>query len=100
MLGVDVRSFDETGLLDWSNSVKTKTGEMGNYSIAKKDGMKFKKIEPTKKNPLGILTVEGSIHKYWNQGIHNANDFSSAGLSKTQFKSFLNRLISALNIAI
>lgn len=74
--GSKLGSFDSDCLLEWSEIVKSSTGEVGKYAKAYYQGLTFKMYNPTQFNPLGRLTVQGSIHKYWNDGQHNFNDFT------------------------
>ncbi len=62
-------------LLDFFNQVNESTGEVGSYVNAYTKGLEFKVYEPTNSNPKGRITLEGSLHKYWNGGGHNFNDF-------------------------
>jgi hypothetical protein len=62
-------------LLDFCNTVNIKTGELGKYVNAYYKGLEFKIYESTESNPNQRITVEGSLHKYWNNGAHNFNDF-------------------------
>ncbi|MEH6658674.1 MAG: hypothetical protein V7705_13250 [Leeuwenhoekiella marinoflava] len=52
-----------------------KTGELGKYKNAYLKGLEFKIYEPTQAHPEQRIKIEGSIHKYWNNGAHNFNDF-------------------------
>lgn len=61
--------------LDFKDYVSTKTGEVGTYKVAYYQGLTFKVYYPTNVNPIGRITIEGSLHKYWNNGGHNYNDF-------------------------
>ena len=58
-------------LLDFLLIINTKTGEFNSYY----KGLEFKIYEPTEKTMHKRLTIEGSLHKYWNNGAHNFNDF-------------------------
>lgn len=62
-------------LLDFCNKVNIKTGELGTYLNAYYRGLEFKIYEETETHPNRRATVEGSLHKYWNNGAHNFNDF-------------------------
>lgn len=62
-------------LLDFHNKVSVKTGELGSYINAYYKGMEFRIYDATTKTPYRRITVEGSLHKYWNNGAHNFNDF-------------------------
>lgn len=67
-------------LLDFFDTINLTTGEL------KTINRKGNKVTPSKKafyNGLefriydtGTIIVSGSLHKYWNQGAHNYNDFS------------------------
>ena len=62
-------------LLNFKTTVNTKTGELGVYKNAFYKGLEFKIYEQTDKTNYRRITVEGSLHKYWNAGAHNFNDF-------------------------
>ncbi|MFB9056666.1 hypothetical protein ACFFU9_07910 [Mariniflexile ostreae] len=62
-------------LLDFHNKVNLSTGEMGTYINAFYKGLEFRIYDATIKTPYRRITVEGSLHKYWNSGAHNFNDF-------------------------
>ncbi|WP_431159091.1 hypothetical protein [Winogradskyella poriferorum] len=55
--------------------VNTKTGELSIRSNAFYKGLEFKIYDVTEKTPYKRLTIEGSLHKHWNNGAHNFNDF-------------------------
>ena len=62
-------------LLDFLQLINTNTGEVGSYKSAYYRGMEFKIYEQTEVTKFRRLTIEGSLHKYWNKGAHNFNDF-------------------------
>ena len=62
-------------LLDFILEVNTNTGEIGLMKKASYQGLEFKIYEPTNRTHYKRLTIEGSLHKYWNKGLHNFNDF-------------------------
>lgn len=62
-------------LLDYISEVNNETGEVKNIKKAYYNGLEFKFYSITDKTPHRRLTVEGSLHKYWNNGAHNFNDF-------------------------
>lgn len=63
--------------LDFFTKVSTKTGEVvGSYESAYYRGLEFRLYKSTSANPTGRITLEGSLHKYSNNGAHNFNDFS------------------------
>lgn len=45
------------------------------YKIASYKGLKFIIYE------TGLITLSGSLHKYWNDGVHNYNDFNFEAFS-------------------
>ena len=56
--------------------VNTKEGVITrSYQNAFYRGLEFKIYYSTDTHPNGRITVEGSLHKYWNNGAHNHNDF-------------------------
>lgn len=61
--------------LDFHSKVNTKTGQLSAYMNAYYKGIEFKIYESTTANPVRRITVEGSLHKFWNNGAHNFNDF-------------------------
>jgi len=61
--------------LDFHSKVSTKTGQLSTYMNAYYKGLEFKIYESTTANPIRRITVEGSLHKFWNNGAHNFNDF-------------------------
>ncbi len=85
--------LEANSLLQFHNKVNTKTGELGKYLNAYYKGLEFKIFESTKTNPHRRITLEGSLHKYWNNGSHNFNDFDI-----TQINEVLNDLNIKFNI--
>ncbi len=51
-----------------------------NIGIEKPDKVKGLRIRPIKDN---FYSVRGSLHKYSNEGLHNADDFQFSDLKKT-----------------
>jgi len=94
--------------LDFYTPVSTTTGEV--FTIYKKachKGLVFKIYEPTIANPQGRITLEGSLHKYWNNGAHNFNDFGLTqinevliNLQKTFGIESINCNLRALEIGV
>lgn len=62
-------------LLDFLQLINTNTGEVDSYKSAYYRGLEFKIYEQTEVTKFRRLTIEGSLHKYWNKGAHNFNDF-------------------------
>ncbi|MFY9243931.1 MAG: hypothetical protein WAO74_13000, partial [Polaribacter sp.] len=75
--------------------INTKTGEFNSYKSAYYRGLEFKIYEPTEKTNYRRLTIEGSLHKYWNNGAHNFNDFGIGEVYKV-----VNELEYLFNIDI
>jgi hypothetical protein len=59
----------------WSNFTKEKTGN--SISFANYKGLRFKIY------PSGRVEIDGSLHKYYNSGEHNFNDYSYTSLLST-----------------
>ncbi len=67
--------------LDFYDNINLSTGEIKNtnrtgqkitpYKNAFYKGLEFKIYD------TGLITLSGSLHKYWNSGAHNYNDFNS-----------------------
>ncbi|PQJ82625.1 hypothetical protein [Polaribacter glomeratus] len=72
---INVDNLEVNSLLDFKTIVNTKTGEVGTYKNAFYKGLEFKIYEQTDKTDYRRITIEGSLHKYWNSGAHNFNDF-------------------------
>ena len=75
IIDTSITYIEGNPILDFHSKVNLSTGELGSYSNAYYKGLEFKKYQPTRANPIGRLTVEGSLHKFWNNGAHNFNDF-------------------------
>ena len=58
----------------FKREVNLSTGETKNFESATLQNLKFKLYDS------GLLELSGSLHKYWNNGQHNANDFSFSSL--------------------
>lgn len=56
--------------LDFKQLVNTKTGELSPVVEAETDNLKFKIYQK------GLLIITGSLHKYYNGGFHNWNDYT------------------------
>ena len=57
------------------DAIVLKTGEYGSYKRGYYKGLKFTIYYITEKTNYRRVTIAGSLHKYWNNGIHNYNDF-------------------------
>ena len=65
---LDANKLEVNSLLDFLLTVNTKTGEVNPYTSAYYRGLEFKIYEPTEKTDYKRVTIEGSLHKYWNKG--------------------------------
>ena len=92
---------------------KEVTGRDGNliyktvYKQAFYKGLDFKIYNTTKLTPYNRITIEGSLHKYWNSGAHNFNDFNISAIIdvqkdlKDKFNiDFVNCILRQLEIGI
>lgn len=74
-------------LLDFEIKLSEDTGEIvGNTKIAKSRGLIFKidyDTHPERRTKIVGCKVRGSLHKFYNHGEHNANDFTFNNLVKT-----------------
>ena len=99
--------FEHHPLLEFQNLLNTTTGELSIKSNAFYRGLEFKIYDITEKTPYKRLTIEGSLHKYWNNGAHNFNDFGineiqevKQDLKETFNIDFNNCLLKQLEIGI
>ena len=75
LINPNIKQLEENTLLEFVRWVNETTGELGFLKFASYKGLKFKIYDPTDAYPNQRVTVEGSLHKYWNNGEHNYNDF-------------------------
>lgn len=76
--------LENSSLLDFYDTINLTTGQMkttnrnGNKVTPSKNasykGLEFKIYD------TGTITISGSLHKYWNNGAHNFNDFDSSAV--------------------
>ena len=77
------------------------------YRQAFYKGLEFNIYDITKSTPYHRITIEGSLHKYWNNGAHNFNDFNISAIIdvqkdlKDKFNiDFINCILRQLEIGI
>ncbi|SKB48934.1 hypothetical protein SAMN05660776_1362 [Salegentibacter holothuriorum] len=70
----------ENPFLEFQTRLNYSTAELSGKSIAYYNGLKFTIFNTH--SEYSRITMEGSFHKYWNQGKHNFNDFSIANLQE------------------
>lgn len=71
----DVQYLEQNQFIDFIDEINVSTGEIGTYKIGRYKGLKIVIYYPTEANPFNRITLSGSLHKYWNNGKHNYNDF-------------------------
>lgn len=71
----DAQRLEENQFVDFIDEVNASTGEIGAYKVGRFKGLKIVIYYPTETNPYSRVTLAGSLHKYWNDGKHNYNDF-------------------------
>lgn len=68
-------------LLNFHAYTSTSTGELlEGTQVAKYKGLKFFITQSKKYNNIQYCSIRGSLHKYFNNGNHNANDFTFENL--------------------
>ena len=94
-------------LLMFFDKVNNKTGELSTYQNAFYKGLEFKIYYPTDTHKNGRITVEGSLHKYWNNGAHNFNDFNINSIDEVRQEledifniDFKNCILKQLEIGV
>ena len=82
-------------LLEFTTNVNVKTGEISEIYTAEYRNLKFI-VYPSQR-----VEIKGSLHKYWNRGQHNYNDFSIEDIRKTindlQSKFKINPLVASIH---
>lgn len=74
--GISIPELERNPLLCFTTRINPETGEQeGSHSRAYYKNLIFRVYDPTLANPYGRVTLEGSLHVYWNKGTHNYNDF-------------------------
>lgn len=84
LIDFDAHILECNPILDFYDVVNTSTGEIRTVN---KDGKKRTPFKSATYLGLefriyesGTVLLKGSLHKYWNQGLHNYNDFSYSAL--------------------
>lgn len=74
--GINPNELLNNSLLNFFDKIERKTGLLGTYQQAKYKGLLFKIYYGNDANEwYSRITFEGSLHKFWNNGKHNYNDF-------------------------
>jgi hypothetical protein len=76
VIGINSEVLKQNPLLNFEFKVNSKTGEITSCYQAEFKGVIFKIYES------GSVYVSGSLHKYWNNGKHNYNDFDINALNE------------------
>lgn len=79
---VTARYWLKCNLLDFKANTSVKTGKIDNTLIAKYKGLIFSITQSKKYKNRVYCSVRGSLHKYYNSGKTNANDFNFYQLQK------------------
>ena len=76
IIGINPNKLLNNPLLNFFDKVEQKTGLLGTYRQANYKGLVFKVYYGNDtKDWYSRITLEGSLHKFWNNGKHNYNDF-------------------------
>jgi hypothetical protein len=87
IIGIDAESILKNPNLTFTPKLKD-GDELVSYS-SKFDDMKMKVSIPSNR-----ITLSGSIHKFWNDGVHNYNDFDEVA-----FRDSTHRMFSTFQVA-
>ena len=106
VVGIDTATIYQRENLSFTQEVNTRTGELSEKLKAECKNLALEYF-PTS----GRMTIAGSLHKYWNDGFHNFNDFALSDLHELENRLFedtglrydnlkLTRLEFGLNVQI
>jgi len=84
VVGIDPKSLLERPNLSFTQEVDVRTGELKKGRLI----AEFKGLRLVYYEGSGSLILLGSIHKFWNDGLHNYNDFTFADILEAQEKLF------------
>lgn len=76
LLDVDLAKIIQHPLLEFTSIFNESTGELSQRKKAEYKGIQFIADHRT-------VRIQGSFHKFWNEGLHNYNDFGVCNLSRT-----------------
>jgi len=83
LINSDVGKLEANPYLEFKTLVSTETGEISRFKQAYYKSLKFTIIQPFDSvKDTSTITVEGSLHKFWNNGKHNFNDFGKKEISE------------------
>ena len=81
--GITPGVLEQNPLLEFQCRLNKKTGEIDDFfSNAYYKGLEFQILRPTPKRTKTKILLKGSLHKYWNNGAHNFNDFDLNSLNE------------------
>ena len=81
--GITPGVLEQNPLLEFQCRLNKKTGEIDDFfSNAYYKGLEFQILRPTTKRTKTKILLKGSLHKYWNNGAHNFNDFDLNSLNE------------------
>lgn len=75
IIGVSYADLQSNQFLNCNGNYFINTEEVGSYLYGSYKGLNFKLYLPTEANPEGRIMMDGSLHKFYNDGKHNHNDF-------------------------
>ena len=73
----------ENPKLEFHSIVNNRTGLLGPYYMAKVKNLKVRLKDPLFANEKPRISIEGSLHKFWNNGEHNFNDYGVSQIKST-----------------
>lgn len=83
VVGIDTATIYQRENLNFTQEVNTRTGELSEKLKAECKNLALEYF-PTS----GRMTIAGSLHKYWNDGFHNFNDFALSDLQELENRLF------------
>lgn len=103
--GIPINTIISNPNLEFTTSLNTLTGNIKNEKVGSFNGIKFTITNDTH------IDVSGSFHKYFNNGLHNYNDFSTSQFVEVlkdlsekfginPFSSYLHHLEFGINIIL
>jgi len=85
LTNASIAQFEANPYLEFKTIISTQTGEISKFKSAYYKGLKFTIIEPFgDERKKSMITLEGSLHKFWNNGKHNYNDFGMKEIKEVQ----------------
>lgn len=83
VVGIDTATIYQRENLSFTQEVNTRTGELSEKLKAECKNLAFEYFPSS-----GRMTLAGSLHKYWNDGFHNFNDFALSDIYEFENRLF------------